>query len=227
MKSYIFGLLSGLLIAFIYSIISGLSKNEELEQFSLFNPPIKSKHVADAPLASKAEQNTDLSNQPGPRNEKFSSSSSNKAEILSAAAVQVSNEIAAIMAVQSELKEIEDFTRLNKQSDFSSAVDSVFKSENVDASWANESEANIQRFFRDTPEILNYPPDLIECRTTRCKVSLVIADKEKMVDVSQIVLEEIDKNSYELTKKVMVTMNRETGSLFFYIAKDESIKLYQ
>jgi hypothetical protein len=135
--------------------------------------------------------------------------------------------ITNVLAVQAELNDIEKLVNGSSSLAISESIQKSFDKEDIDYEWARNYENNITDFFRANDQLVNYLPELIECRSERCKVVVSLANKDDMDRVAELIVKKLENNKFNINSKALVERNINKGTLEIFMAKNNEVKLYQ
>lgn len=100
-----------------------------------------------------------------------------------------------------------------------------FASEQVDDSWANTNQRQLESFFKES--FTDLFPQYIECRSTRCRITLPVADQKKFSELSTTLMQGVFNNKDGIAKKIVIEPSTHDGTLNFYLARNEDVNLFK
>lgn len=128
-------------------------------------------------------------------------------------AIQAANDVAKYIA--------------SSGADYPRIMESSFKSENIDFSWAAGNEEKISTLFRNNPALNDFVPELVECRSTRCQIRMNPANDEDANRVMELLSKALINNKLELSAtSVMSAPDLSSGALNLYIGRNDDVKFF-
>lgn len=137
-----------------------------------------------------------------------------------------SNEAQSSKDKDSEAKEMLKFIEGKSNKSIADTMKLKFDSEAIDYEWSSAYEQKVQDFFRETPGFSQFSPTAIECKSSHCRVAVVVADDMQAEEASRSIMTSIEKSSLGDSKKSVFVVNAEAGLLEFYLARDAESNLY-
>ncbi|GGY61053.1 hypothetical protein GCM10011613_00500 [Cellvibrio zantedeschiae] len=133
------------------------------------------------------------------------------------------SELAAQENIESQMQEFNNMLGTSK--DPFTKIKNNFANESVDSSWANPYQHQLENFF--TESFADIHPQYIECRSTRCRITIPASDQKKSSELSQTLTQGIFNNNAGITKKIFIEPTTNDGTLNFYLARNDNINLLQ
>jgi len=135
--------------------------------------------------------------------------------------------VSSAILVQQQLAEWTDYIRTNPGVDLSITAKSYFEREPVDNLWAPEYQLKLDNFFRHSPSLTELVPQQIDCRSLRCRVSIVAVSPEQSNQFSQIIMDSVLANDAGISKKLMLEHDNTAGLLNVYLVRADSVNFLQ
>jgi hypothetical protein len=105
------------------------------------------------------------------------------------------------------------------------ALKTNFASEEVDNSWASTNQHQLETFFKES--FTDLLPQYIECRSTRCRITVPVADQKKISALSETLMQGIFQNEKGIAKKIVIEPSTNDGTLNFYLARNDEVNLFK
>lgn len=137
-----------------------------------------------------------------------------------------SNEVQSSKGQDSEVQEMLKFIEGKSNESIADTMKFKFDSEVIDYEWSSAYEQKVQDFFRETPEFSEFSPTAIECRSSHCRVAVIVTDGMQAEEASRVIMSSIEKSSLGASKKSVFVVNEAAGLLEFYVARDAESNLY-
>lgn len=116
---------------------------------------------------------------------------------------------------------INELMRSKPDEKLSDISKSNFSKESVDYEWGMAYEKKIGAFFHETPIFSDFSPDIIECRSENCKITISAANKDQLTDISASVVDAVYSSNNEIIKNAIYVIDEETNTLSFYFGRNE------
>lgn len=102
-----------------------------------------------------------------------------------------------------------------------------FEAEPVDYAWAGGHEARLDRLFDDDKELSEFVPEKINCKSTKCRVTIPISSYHEANQAMKTITAALATNSNEFKgAMVMAIPTPSTGFVDFYIARSNDRVLH-
>jgi hypothetical protein len=105
------------------------------------------------------------------------------------------------------------------------ALKKNFVNEEVDSSWASMNQRQLETFFKES--FTDVLPQYIECRSTRCRITVPVSDQKKVAELAQTLMQGIFNNEKGIAKKIAIEPTANDGTLNFYLARNDEVNLLQ
>lgn len=190
--------------------VSSVSAIHSDQQLLLENRQLRQQVAQLTDEIAKLKQATHNSNAPQPKGE-------------------VSNEMSVntLLVKQSYMRE--QFREFNdafaKGQDPIATIKSNFAVEEIDTAWASKNQLQLESFFKDS--FTDIFPQYIECRSTRCRITIPVADQKKMSVLSEKLMQGIFHNEKGIARNIVIEPNTNDGTLNFYLARNDEVNLFK
>jgi hypothetical protein len=105
--------------------------------------------------------------------------------------------------------------------DLTEKAKTQFKDEQIDSNWASEYSLKLDNYFLNSPELSSLYYQGIECRSTRCLVSVSLSSPEELSSVTEKISTSIRKNSAGIPQKILFTESSNSYSLEFFLVRTD------
>lgn len=143
--------------------------------------------------------------------------------------VEISHQAVVAKALAEQADNQTQFQKFNDS--FSNGRDPIaalktnFASEEVDNSWASMNQRQLETFFKES--FTDLLPQYIECRSTRCRITVPVPDQKKYSALSETLMQGIFNNEKGIAKKIVIEQSTNDGTLNFYLARNDEVNLFQ
>lgn len=137
------------------------------------------------------------------------------------AGLQANEDLSIINRHKLKIDAINDLMRDKPDEKLSDISASNFNKEEVDYEWGLAYEQKIGAFFHETPAFSGFSPDIIECHSENCKITISAANKDQLTNISASVVDAVYSSNNELTKNAIYVIDEETNTLSFYFGRNE------
>lgn len=101
-----------------------------------------------------------------------------------------------------------------------------FEQEAIDTRWANQYQNQLSNFFRTDDQLNDVVPQSIECRSSRCRISIAVGSQQQFNQVASKLINTITSGKHsDITAKALVSPDMEEGVLQLYVARDQQVNL--
>jgi len=156
---------------------------------------------------------------------KHSANSSNSSQH----SVEAPNNITVTKALEKQASMQAQFQEFNNA--FANGRDPIatikanFAGEVVDNAWASKNQLQLESFFKDS--FTDIYPQYIECRSTRCRITIPVADQKKMSVLSEKLMQGILHNEKGIARNIVIEPNTNDGTLNFFLARNDEVNLFK
>lgn len=111
--------------------------------------------------------------------------------------------------------------------DYQVGLDNKFKTEDVDLSWVGQYEEKINKLFSENNTLSDFVPELIECKSTMCKIRINVANNEDSNRVMELFSKALVNNEFGITgTNVISAPELSKGIVNLYVGKNDDVKLF-
>lgn len=121
----------------------------------------------------------------------------------------------------------ENYFRVGDANKIAELASNTFENEAVDIDWSSEQQKNIEDLIRNSKETYDIAPTSIECRSSRCKITISGSNTEQAMHAFQSIQAATKNGEAGLPNEVMFTNNAKSAAFEFYVPRDESVNMYQ
>lgn len=112
-------------------------------------------------------------------------------------------------------------------SDYRLDIDNKFKEEAADLSWSGKHEEKIINFFNDTHALHDFVPELVECKSTKCKIRINVPNIEDSNRLTELFSKALIENDLDGSgTSVISTPDLSKGFVNLYVGKNEDTPLF-
>jgi len=218
MKQFILGLAIGALVTFssqhFFSYSDILSSASTDSTAAVTTPACDTKTVV--ALSSPQEQYTPAASKPSI--EKIQTATNDTSSELESLREKVTR--------YEQLHELEKLAQPGKAEAIAGLARREFEQETIDNSWSSQYQNQLSYFFRSDDQLHDVVPQSIECRSSRCRISIAVASQQHFNQVSNLLIKRITSGDHNgITPKVLVSPEMEQGTLQLYVARDTQVSL--